>query len=87
MKLPLKSRKSRAVFKLWIGELVLVCFAVTMAAWLRFYSDPESHLAFAHPVTGAAWDLAPVQHFYDTDYDLYAEFDEDYWYGDDDNTS
>ena len=47
MKLSLKSRKSRAVFKLWIGELVIVCLAVTVAAWLRFYSDPESHLAFA----------------------------------------
>ena len=47
MKIPLKSRKSRAVFKLWLGELVLVSLAVTIAAWLRFYSDPESHLAFA----------------------------------------
>ncbi len=42
-------------------------------------------LTFAHPVTAAAWDLPPVKHFYKTDYDLYAEFDEDYWYGDDDN--
>ena len=47
MKLPLKSRKSRAVFKLWLGELVLISLAVTIAAWLRFHSDPESHLAFA----------------------------------------
>ena len=47
MKLPLKSRKSRAVFKLWLAELVLITLAVTIAAWLRFYSDPDSHLAFA----------------------------------------
>lgn len=47
MKNPLKSRKSRAVFNLWLAELALICVAVTVAAWLRFYSDPETHLAFA----------------------------------------
>ncbi|MEO6517770.1 MAG: TIGR03013 family XrtA/PEP-CTERM system glycosyltransferase [Pseudoxanthomonas sp.] len=47
MKTPLKSRKSRAVFKLWLGELLLVSIAVTLAAWLRFHGDPESHIAFA----------------------------------------
>ena len=40
-------------------------------------------LTFALPVTGAAWDLVPTQHFYETDYDLFAEFDDDYWYGED----
>jgi len=47
MKMPLKSRKSRAVFNLWLVELALICVAVTVAAWLRFYGDPETHLAFA----------------------------------------
>jgi len=47
MKLSLKSRKSRAVFKLWLGELVLVSLAVTIAAWVRFHGDPESHIAFS----------------------------------------
>jgi hypothetical protein len=37
-------------------------------------------LTFAHPVSTAAWDLPPVQAFMKTEYDLYAEFDEDYWY-------
>ena len=41
-------------------------------------------LTFAWPVHGPAWDLAPAKHFYETDYDLYAEFDDDYWWGDDD---
>ncbi|WP_344759454.1 TIGR03013 family XrtA/PEP-CTERM system glycosyltransferase [Luteimonas lutimaris] len=45
--MPLKSRKSRAVFNLWLVELALICVAVTVAAWLRFYGDPETHLAFA----------------------------------------
>ncbi|WP_296338393.1 terminase [Reyranella sp.] len=39
-------------------------------------------LTFALPVTGAAWDLTRGQNFYETDYDLCAEFDDDYWYGD-----
>ena len=47
MKIPLKSRKSRAVFNLWLVELALICIAVTIAAWLRFYGDPDTHLAFA----------------------------------------
>jgi sugar transferase (PEP-CTERM system associated) len=47
MKVSLRSRKSRAVFMLWLGELVLICLAVTVAAWLRFYSDPDTHIAFA----------------------------------------
>ena len=47
MKMPLKSRKSRAVFNLWLVELALICVAVTVAAWLRFYGDPDTHLAFA----------------------------------------
>ena len=47
MKMPLKSRKSRAVFNLWLVELVLICVAVTVAAWLRFHGDPDTHLAFA----------------------------------------
>ncbi|MEP6634059.1 MAG: sugar transferase, partial [Luteimonas sp.] len=47
MKISLKSRKSRAVFFLWLVELVLIALAVTVAAWLRFYTDPDSHLAFA----------------------------------------
>ena len=37
-------------------------------------------LTFALPVTGAAWDLPRSQAFYKTDYDLFAEFDEEYWY-------
>jgi hypothetical protein len=32
-------------------------------------------------VTGASWDLPATQQFHETDYDLFAEFDEDYWYG------
>ncbi|MBC7988097.1 MAG: TIGR03013 family PEP-CTERM/XrtA system glycosyltransferase [Luteimonas sp.] len=47
MKVSLRSRKSRAVFVLWMGELVLICLAVTIAAWLRFFSDPDTHIAFA----------------------------------------
>jgi len=47
MKISLKSRKSRAVFMLWFVELALIALAVTVAAWLRFFSDPASHLAFA----------------------------------------
>jgi len=47
MKVSLRSRKSRAVFMLWLGELVLICLAVTIAAWLRFFSDPDTHIAFA----------------------------------------
>src|SRR5690606_27933209 len=47
MKMPLKSRKSRAVFNLWLLELVLICVAITVAAWLRFHGDPDTHLAFA----------------------------------------
>jgi len=39
-------------------------------------------LTFALPITGAAWDLTRGQNFYETDYDLDAEFDDDYWYGD-----
>ncbi|MBL0900457.1 MAG: terminase, partial [Reyranella sp.] len=38
-------------------------------------------LTFALPVTNAAWDLPRGQAYYKTDYDLFAEFDEDYWYG------
>lgn len=38
-------------------------------------------LTFALPVTNAAWDLPRSQEFYKTDYDLFAEFDEEYWYG------
>jgi len=37
-------------------------------------------LTFALPVGAFAWDLPPVQAYCVTDYDLYAEFDEDYWY-------
>jgi sugar transferase (PEP-CTERM system associated) len=47
MKVSLKSRKSRAVFLLWLGELALICLSVTIAAWLRFFSDPDAHFAFA----------------------------------------
>jgi sugar transferase (PEP-CTERM system associated) len=47
MKISLKSRKSRAVFQLWLAEMALVCLSVTMAAWLRFIGDPETHMAFA----------------------------------------
>jgi sugar transferase (PEP-CTERM system associated) len=47
MKNPLRSRKSRAVFNLWLAELALIAVAVTVAAWLRFYADPDTHLAFA----------------------------------------
>ena len=47
MKVSLRSRKSRAVFMLWLGELVLISLAVTIAAWLRFFSDPDTHIAFA----------------------------------------
>jgi len=39
-------------------------------------------LTFALPITGAAWDLTQGKNFYETDYDLDAEFDDDYWYGD-----
>ncbi len=39
-------------------------------------------LTFALPVTNAAWDLPRSQAFYKTEYDLFAEFDEEYWYGD-----
>lgn len=39
-------------------------------------------LTFALPVTGGSWDLPPTQEFHQTDYDLFAEFDEDYWWGD-----
>jgi hypothetical protein len=39
-------------------------------------------LTFALPVTNAAWDLPRSQAFYKTDYDLFAEFNEEYWYGD-----
>ena len=43
-------------------------------------------LTFALPVNGAAaWDLPRGKTFYQTDYDLYAEFDDDYWWGDNDN--
>jgi hypothetical protein len=35
-------------------------------------------LTFALPVS-ANWDLPPVQEYCVTEYDLYAEFDEDYW--------
>jgi len=37
--------------------------------------------AFVLSVTNAAWDLPRSQEFYKTDYDLFAEFDEEYWYG------
>lgn len=43
-------------------------------------------LTFALPVNGtAAWDLPRGKTFYEADYDLYAEFDEDYWWGDEDD--
>ena len=35
-------------------------------------------LTFALPVT-AGWDLPPVQAYCETEYDLYRDFDEDYW--------
>ena len=38
-------------------------------------------LTFAQPVS-TSWDL-PVQTFYETEYDLYAEIDEEYGYGKD----
>ena len=41
-------------------------------------------LTFALPVTGAAWDLPRGSASFKIDYDLYADFDEDYWWGDDD---
>ncbi len=47
MKISLKSRKHRAVLTLWFVEMALIAMAVTIAAWLRFFSDPESHLMFA----------------------------------------
>ena len=34
-------------------------------------------------MTGGSYDLPPVKQFYRTAHDLDAEFDEDYWYGDD----
>ena len=40
-------------------------------------------LTFALPVSGAAWDLPTGKHYYKTTTDLFAEFDDDYWYGDD----
>jgi len=40
-------------------------------------------LTFAHPVTGASWDQPPAQQFYETKYDPFAKFDEEYWWGDD----
>ena len=39
-------------------------------------------LTFAHPVAGGSWDLPQAKQFYKTTTDLDAEFDEDYWYGD-----
>ena len=42
-------------------------------------------LTFALPVTGAAWDLPRGNDSFKTDYDLHADFDEDYWWGDDDD--
>jgi len=39
-------------------------------------------LTFAHPVAGGSYDLPQTKQFYNTDRDLDAEFDEDYWYGD-----
>ena len=38
-------------------------------------------LTFALPVT-PGWDLPPVQEYCVTEYDLYRDFDEDYWWGD-----
>ena len=35
-------------------------------------------LTFALPVT-PGWDLPPVQEYCVTEYDLYWDFDEDYW--------
>ncbi len=40
------SRKSRALRWLWLTELVLIVVAVMLAAWVRFYSDPEDHALF-----------------------------------------
>ncbi|MEI7876063.1 MAG: terminase [Alphaproteobacteria bacterium] len=42
-------------------------------------------LTFALPITGAAWDLPRGGDSYKTERDLYAEFDEDYWWGDNDD--
>lgn len=40
-------------------------------------------LTLALPVSGAAWDLPTGKHYYKTTTDLFVEFDDDYWYGDD----
>jgi hypothetical protein len=36
-------------------------------------------LTFALPAAAMAWGLSPAQAFMQTEYDLYAEFDDDYW--------
>jgi hypothetical protein len=39
-------------------------------------------LTFAYPVSAGGWDLPQGGDSYDIDYDLNADFDEEYWYGD-----
>ncbi len=46
MKRAPSSRKNRAMRMLWIIELVLLAGCVAVAAWLRFFNDPEGHALF-----------------------------------------
>ena len=41
------SRKNRLVVMLWLLELVVIVAAVTVAAWLRFFDDPEGLATFS----------------------------------------
>ncbi|GAB3094413.1 TIGR03013 family XrtA/PEP-CTERM system glycosyltransferase [Lysobacter terrae] len=58
MSIALASRKSRALFLLWLGELAMLMLAVLAAAWLRFFRDPEGFSVFFESAPSRAFVFA-----------------------------
>jgi sugar transferase (PEP-CTERM system associated) len=56
----LASRKSRALFLLWLTEVGLLMLAVLAATWLRFMRDPEGFALFFESATSRAVVFAAV---------------------------
>lgn len=55
MSVSLRSQKGRALFALWVAEMVVATLAVCGAAWIRFVGDSESYRLFA--------ETAPIRTF------------------------
>ena len=58
MSTALASRKSRALFLLWLAEVGMLMLAVLAAAWLRFFGNPDGFAIFFESATSRAFVFA-----------------------------